>query len=171
MGVLTDILRTARMECRVLSRHKMVRNAKLAARRTDCGYFYATTGKCRLTSPGMAPAIQEACGLTIWLSTHEHALTILDDEAEVVTGEVCFAGGLADPLIEGLPTLLHSSTRSSPAFGFLFEQLLGEAAGGSPGWERMCDHLADLLVVQALRRGGVISGDGARCGRLRGLTD
>ena len=106
MGVLTDILRTARMECRVLSRHKLVRNANLAARSTDRGFFYATTGTSQLTSPGMAPAIQEARGLTIWLSPHEHAFTILDDEAEVVMGEVCFAGGLADPLIEGLPTLL-----------------------------------------------------------------
>src|SRR4051794_2354416 len=120
MGVLTDILRTARMECRLVSRHKFVRNANLAARRTDCGYFYATTGKCQITSPGMATAILEARGLTIWLSPNEHALTILDDEAEVVTGEVCFAGGLADPLIEGLPTLLHLSAHSSPAFGFLF---------------------------------------------------
>jgi AraC-like DNA-binding protein len=170
MGVLTDILRTVRMECRVLSRHKLVRNANLAARITDCGYFYATTGRSRLTSPGMAPAIQEARSLAIWLAPRQHALTILDEQADVVTGEICFAGGLADPLIEGLPTLLQSSTQSSPTFGFFFEQLLGEAAGGSPGWERICDHLADLLVVQALR-GGVISGDGSRCGRLRGLTD
>jgi AraC-like DNA-binding protein len=34
----------------------------------------------------------------------------------------------------------------------------------------MCDHLADLLVVQALR-GGIINGDGVRSGRLRGITD
>ena len=86
MGILTDILRTARMECRVLSRYKLVRNANLAARSTDRGFFYATTGTSQLTSPGMAPAIQEARGLTIWLSPHEHAFTILDDEAEVVMG-------------------------------------------------------------------------------------
>jgi AraC-like DNA-binding protein len=170
MGVLTDILRTARMECRVLSRHKLARNANLAARSTDRGFFYASTGTSQLTSPGMAPAIQEARGLTIWLSPHEHAFTILDDEAEVVMGEVCFAGGLADPLIEGLPTLLQESTRSNSTFGVLFEQLLCEAATTRPGWERMCDHLADLLVVQALR-GGILKGDGSRCGRLRGLTD
>jgi AraC-like DNA-binding protein/DNA-binding MarR family transcriptional regulator len=170
MGVLTDILRTARMECRVLSRHKMVRNANLAARSTDRGYFYATTGKSQLTSPGRAPAIQEARSLAIWLSPHEHALTMLDEEAEVLTGEICFAGGLADPLIEGLPTLLQESTRSNPTFATHFEQLLGEAASARPGWERMCDHLADLLVVQALR-GEIINGDGARSGRLRGIMD
>src|ERR1039457_4752935 len=87
MAVLADILRTARMECRVLSRHKLVRNANLAARSTDRGFFYASTGTSQLTSPGMAPAIQEARGLTIWLSPHEHAFTILDDEAEVVRSE------------------------------------------------------------------------------------
>jgi hypothetical protein len=94
MGVLSDILRTARMECRVLSRHKLVRNANLAARSTDRGYFYASTGRSQLTSPGMAPAMQEARSLAIWLSPQEHALTILDEEAEVVTGEISFAGAL-----------------------------------------------------------------------------
>jgi AraC-like DNA-binding protein/DNA-binding MarR family transcriptional regulator len=170
MGVLSDILRTARMECRVLSRHELVRNAKLAARNTDRGYFYATTGRSQLTSPGMAPAMQEARSLAIWLSPQKHALTILDEESEVVTGEICFAGGLADPLIDGLPTLVQESTGSDATLGLLFEQLLGEATCSKPGWERMCDHLADLLVVQALR-GGIINGDGKRGGRLRGLTD
>ena len=70
----------------------------------------------------MAPAIQETHSLAIWFSPHEHALTILDEKAEVVAGEIYFAGGLADPLIEGLPTLLQESTRSNPALGFLFEQ-------------------------------------------------
>jgi AraC-like DNA-binding protein len=170
MGVLTDILRTARMECRVLSRHTMVRNANLATRNTDRGYFYATTGRSQLTSPGLAPALQEARSLAIWLAPRQHSLTILDEAAEVLTGEICFAYGLADPLVEGLPTLLQESTESNPTLGFLFEQLLGESAGARPGWERMCDHLADLLVVQVLR-GGIINGEGARCGRLRGLTD
>lgn len=170
MGVLSDILRTARMECRVLSRHRLVRNAKLAARSTDRGYFYATTGRSQLTSPGMAPAMQDARSLAIWLLPQQHALTILDEEAEVVTGEICFAGGLADPLIDGLPTLVQESTGSDPTLGLLFEQLLGEAASAKPGWERICDHLADLLVVQALR-GSIINGDGACGGRLRGLTD
>ena len=170
MGVLSDILRTARMECRVLSRHKMVPHSTLAAKSADCGYFYAVTGRSQLTSPGMVPANLEARSVAIWLSPHEHALTILDEETQVVAGEICFAGGLADPLIEGLPALMQESTRTNPTLGLLFEQLLGEVAGEKPGWERMCDHLADLLVVQALR-GGIIRGNGVRSGRLRGLTD
>jgi AraC-like DNA-binding protein/DNA-binding MarR family transcriptional regulator len=114
--------------------------------------------------------MQDARSLAIWLLPQQHALTILDEEAEVVTGEICFAGGLADPLIDGLPTLVQESTGSDPTLGLLFEQLLGEAASAKPGWERICDHLADLLVVQALR-GSIINGDGACGGRLRGLTD
>jgi AraC-like DNA-binding protein/DNA-binding MarR family transcriptional regulator len=170
MGVLTDILRTARMECRVLSRHKMVPHSTLATKNADCGYFYAMTGRGQLTSPGMPPANLEAHSLAIWLSPRAHALTILDEETQVVAGEICFAGGLADPLIEGLPALMQESTRTNPTFVLLFEQLLSEAAGEKPGWERMCDHLADLLVVQVLR-GGIIRGNGVQCGRLRGLTD
>ncbi len=171
MGVLSDILRTARMECRVLSRHQMVRNSTLAAgSTTNRGYFYATTGSSQLTSPGMAPANQEARSVVIWLSQHEHVLTILDDETQVVAGEICFAGGLADPLIEGLPALIQVATRTNPTLGVLFEQLLSEAAGAKPGWERMCDHLADLLVVQALRS-EIINANSAPSRGLRGLTD
>ena len=170
MGVLTDILRTARMECRVLSRHKIVRHANLAARSGDRGYFYATTGRGQLTSPGMAPAVQEARSLAIWLSPNEHALTILDEEADVVAGEIRFAGGLANPLIESLPELLQISIESDSTVAFLFEQLMGETTTAKPGWERICDDMADLLVVQALR-GQIISGGGTGCGALRGLTD
>ena len=152
MGVLTDILRTARMECRVLSRHKLVRNSTLAAgSTTDRGYFYATTGRSQLTSSGMAPVNLESHSFAIWLSPKEHALTILDENAQVVAGEICFAGGLSDPLIQRLPTLIQVSTRTNPTLSSLFDQLLGEVADTKPGWERMCDHLADLLVVQTLR--------------------
>jgi len=171
MGVLTDILRTARMECRVLSRHTLVRNSTLAAgSTTDRGYFYATTGRSQLTSPGMAPANLQAHSFAIWLSSHEHALTILDEKVKVVAGEISFAGGLSDPLIERLPTLIQVAMQTHPRLDSLFDQLLDEVSGAKPGWERICDHLADLLVVQALR-GEIIHGNGARNGQLRGLTD
>jgi len=132
MGVLTDILRTARMECRVLSRHKMVRNGSLAARSTDCGYFYATTENAG-SPPRDGPAVHEARSLAIWLAPRQHALTILDEDAEVVTGEIGFAGVLDDPLIEGLPLCCNSSAQSSPAFGFLFEQLPAKRPAGVQG--------------------------------------
>ena len=166
MGVLSDILRTARMECRVLSRHKMIRNANLAAGSGDRGYFYATTGQSQITSPGTAPAVQEPRSFTIWLSPNEHVLTILDAGADVVSGEIRFAGGLADPQNERLPALLQVSMQSTPALGFLFDQLLAETASCRPGWERLCDHLADLLVVQALRS-EIVNRESAGCGRMR----
>ena len=172
MGVLTDILRTARMECRVLSRHKMVCNATLAAKGGDRGYFYAITGRSRLTSPGSDPAAAEPRSLVIWLAPDEHTLTFLDAEADVVRAEICFAGGLANPQIEHLPTLLRAAVASASVLGFLFDQLLSESSSVRPGWERTCDHLTDLLVVQALR-GEIIKGEGegAACPGLRGLAD
>jgi AraC-like DNA-binding protein/DNA-binding MarR family transcriptional regulator len=170
MEVLTDILRTARMECRVLSRHKMVRQATLAARKSERGYFYATTGASQLTSPGLAPVVQGPRGLVIWLSPNDHVLTSLDAEAEVVAGEIHFAEGLANPLVKNLPRLLHRPIEANAGLRFAFEQLLGEAASAKPGWERICDHLADLLVVQALRS-EISSGTGRCCSGLRGLTD
>ncbi len=136
-------------------------------------------GTCWLTLENTAPVKLESGDLVVMPRGTAHVLTPveevdgsvrMDSFTTMLCGEFHFESTTGNPVMAGLPDLMHvHGTGSGNAYRSLAELLVQEAGHSGFGTQAVVDKLADALFVMALRQ--YLAGTSLRRGLFAALAD
>jgi AraC-like DNA-binding protein/DNA-binding MarR family transcriptional regulator len=170
MDVLTDVIRTLGMECRLLTSAQLTSPAYFPATRAGTGMVHFAASSCQLIRTGAPPLYLDPGSLVLLLEGGAHTLGGIDKSSPTISGEIVFSRGLENPLTKRLPPVLVMTFPPGTWQRSALDHLLDEVAASLPGHERVCERLADLLIILALRD-SVKNDVTTNTGSMRGLAD
>lgn len=137
-------------------------------------------GSCWLEIEGVEPPVQLNSGdLVVLPRGTAHTLTPVEEPdgtvradsfTTMLCGEFSFESATGNPVMDGLPDLMHvRGAESGDAYRRLAELLVQEAGHRGFGTQAVTDKLADALFVMALRQ--YLAGAASRRGLFAALAD